>query len=290
MNLNLTFWDVKHGSATLIRTPNGTSIAYDMGIGRLNEFNEEFSPMKYLQNGKNPLKKLDLVCISHPDEDHISDLINLNFDGTSFRCWERPKLVDDEVRKKYQETSNNKKKAIFQRYLNICGVYTHKLSWEQEPYNPKNNGNVEITPFFPKPEVKDNRVNNHSIILLLSYKGIKILLSGDNEKLSWRWLIENEDDFIESIKDTDIFLASHHGRKSGVCEELLEYLSPKLTIISDGPEGETSDTDSYRRFSDGMIVYNVNNEPKFRYCLTTRKDGAVKVQINNSLNVYSSNN
>ncbi len=285
-DLILFFWDVKHGSASLITTPNGLNIIYDAGMGRFSSNNEEFSPTRFLKSMKSENFMFDLVIISHPDKDHIQDLVNLVI-SRDFRMWERPKKVDDEVHKDLKEASNQKDKRIYQQYISICNKYNNPVPWENEPYNPKNNGNVQIFPFFPEPDIITHRKNNHSIVLVIEYNGHKVLLSGDNEKPSWNWLIENNPKyqgvtFLDAIKNTEIFLASHHGRESGYSEELMNLIqnSLQLVLISDESKGETSIPEKYYKKAKGMQVLNKENKFEKRYVLTTRKDGRIKIIIN----------
>ena len=88
--------------------------------------------------------------------------------------------------------------------------------------------------------------------------------------------------FIKAIKDTDIFVASHHGRESGYYSELFKYLNPKLVIVSDGPEVETSVTDKYSKIASGWNIYKRSENEKIpheRKCLTTRKDGTLIIKV-----------
>ena len=72
MPLRLTMWNVQHGSAAYIQTPNGKNIAIDLGAG------DGFSPLQHLR--QNGIRNLDHVTITHPHMDHIDDILNLNFD------------------------------------------------------------------------------------------------------------------------------------------------------------------------------------------------------------------
>jgi hypothetical protein len=77
----------------------------------------------------------------------------------------------------------------------------------------------------------------------------------------------------------DIFIASHHGRESGYCENVFNYCTPKLIIISDKSITETSITDTYRTYSQGLNVVSGNGSISKRYVLTTRNDGAISLYI-----------
>ncbi len=46
--LLIVFWDVKHGHATYIKTPNGKSIVIDLGRGSYSKKSLKFSPLTHL--------------------------------------------------------------------------------------------------------------------------------------------------------------------------------------------------------------------------------------------------
>ena len=56
----ILFWDVQHGSATYIRTPNNKHLVIDLGTGSYGNNDQEFSPLKYLKNTYN-ISQLDYV-------------------------------------------------------------------------------------------------------------------------------------------------------------------------------------------------------------------------------------
>ena len=161
MSLEIKFWDVRHGSSAIIKTPNNKMIAYDLGIGSNSNDDDTFSPISYLKS-KTTNFFLDLIIISHPDKDHIHDLLNIEIPN-DFRFWERPKSVDNEVNISYKTATSDYDKSIFKKYLDICDRYNMTTPWEKEVYNPKVNGNVEIYVYFPKLDTKDSPKNNHSI-------------------------------------------------------------------------------------------------------------------------------
>jgi beta-lactamase superfamily II metal-dependent hydrolase len=291
MSLEIKIWDVKHGSSAIIKTPNNKMIAYDLGVGSNSNNDDTFSPISYLKS-KIPNFFLDLIIISHPDRDHIYDILNVEI-SSDFRCWERPKSVDTDVKLSYEAASSDFDKEIFKKYLDICNRYNKTTPWEAETYNPKVNGNVEIYAYFPILDIEDNRKNNHSIVIVIKYQGFTLLLSGDNEKASWKWLIANNPEyhgmhFLQAIKDTQVLLAPHHGRESGFSDELLSLLEKNLRIvlISDGPKGSTSVTEKYSLKTKGMIIKK-NSKLEQRKVVTTRNDGRIKLVIENNSLVIS---
>src|SRR5947209_2477608 len=93
--LTLIFWDVQHGSATYIKTPEGKHLVQDLGMGSYGSGAADFSPLLHLRRRWN-LNQLDGVIITHPHRDHLDDI--LNFDALHPRVLLRPKhLTEEEI-------------------------------------------------------------------------------------------------------------------------------------------------------------------------------------------------
>lgn len=273
MPLEMIFWDVQLGNATYIKTPKPLHIVKDLGIGSYGDKNEMFSPLMYLKK-KLGVERLDYVIISHPHKDHIEDI--LNFDELSPKALYRPgHLKKEDVMKGVRDED----KKIFEKYFDIDQKYSVSVKSSNNPSKPENNGGVEIENFCSK-NCGISNINNHSIVTIITYAESKILLPGDNEKTSWDELLKKQN-FKSAIKDVDILLAPHHGRESGYYPDLFKYIKPKLTIVSDGKECDTSAVDRYSNVSTGWIVKHrkKNNETENRNCVTTRNDGVISVKF-----------
>lgn len=269
MVLEIVFWDVQHGSSTYIKTPNGTHIVQDLGTGRYSENDSEFSPLKHLKENYG-VDQLDQVIITHPHKDHIDDI--MNFDELSPKVFSIPTIPDEEVIKNVSDEDL----PIFEKYFEIKRKY-NRQPVDIDHMDPNNNGGVQIKSFCSD-SCSTSNINNFSAVIVIEYMGIKVILPGDNEACSWNDLLKY-DEFTEAIKDADILLAPHHGRKSGFHSELFDYFKPRLTIISDSKSIETSDTDRYYEKTTGLNVFHRDGTQEKRYCLTTRKDGVIVIKI-----------
>ncbi len=279
LELKAIVWDVQHGNATYMRTPNDKHIVIDLGVGSYNfakSSTSVFSPLLHLRDKYNA-KVLDAVIITHPHTDHIDDI--LNFDKVSPRVLLRPKhLSETDIRKGNQQSA----KAIIDRYLEISERYSNSVSSNDDPLQAGNNGGVQIQHFHPTASSTSN-LNNHSIVTVVSYAGSKMIIPGDNEPPSWNELLERKD-FLDAIKGTDILVAPHHGRDSGYSPELFKYIKPYLTIISDSRFCETSATDRYGQQTHGLTVYKRSGGTEPRKCVTTRDNGVIDIEFGKNSN------
>ena len=86
----------------------------------------------------------------------------------------------------------------------------------------------------------------------------------------------NKKDFLEAISNADILLAPHHGRKSGYCDDFVNTVNPRLTVVSDSKFCDTSYNAQYTNKSRGWTVHKTSNgTSRERKCLTTASDGEV---------------
>lgn len=270
--LEFTFWDVQHGSACYVKTPNGRHIVVDLGTGSYST-DKEFSPLLHLKH-KYKVNQLDYVVITHPHRDHIDDIGN--FDALSPAVFHRPKyLTRDQILAGNRKVDTEKVDA----YLHVSDRYDGTIETNSSAHhaNAKNWGGTKIS-FHRTPGCNTNNLNNHSIVTVFEYAKSKIVIPGDNEPDSWKTLIEDQS-FVEAAKGVDILLAPHHGRKSGYCAELFDAIGrPRLTVISDGRFCDTSATGSYGNQSTGWLVHYPDASSEERLCVTTRNDGVIRVR------------
>lgn len=261
--LKVLFWNVQHGSAAFVSTPNGRSIIVDLGTGTDSD-GRSFSPIRILRaNGL--LDTVDLLVLSHPHEDHICDIHQLA--GIPIRRLIAPSVPADLLQ--CGELTN----GSVGEYRALVSSYSYPMPFDLNAEQDADYGGVSIKHFFP--EVRNTNLNNFSVVTVIEYGGAKILMTGDNEEPSWASLLCDMK-FKKAIKGTDIFVAPHHGRSSGFHEPLFELIRPKLTIISDGPCQDTSVTDQYSSVSSGMRV-RTGSGSAMRKCVTTRRDGNILV-------------
>lgn len=265
------FWDVQHGHATYIKSPNNRHIVVDLGTGSYG-LEGGFSPLMHLKNNYG-VEQLDYVIITHPHKDHIDDIFS--FDSLSPKVLQRPKhLADAEVLEGVRE----KDMPQNLKYLEISKRYNSSVSGgSNDPAEPENYGGLKIKTFVPSSCGRGN-LNNHSVVSVFEYAGLKVVIPGDNESCSWDELLKLSA-FKSMVKNADVLLAPHHGRKSGFHIDAVNLINPRITVVSDGRFCDTSSNSRYGEKSRGWNIYSRKGGSKKRYCLTTNSDGDVKVRI-----------
>jgi len=269
--VEMVFWDVQHGHATYIKTPNNRHIVIDLGIGDYFGRDMTFSPLKYLK-AKRGINQLDYVIITHPHLDHIDDI--LNFDLLNPKVlWRPSSLSNEEVMDGVQE----KDRAKFIKYCEINNRYNTPIAPDSDNNinNPDNWGGLSIKMFYAL-GCDHKNFNNFSPITTFEFAGYKAIIPGDNESASFAELLEDRN-FISAIQNANVLLAPHHGRESGYSAEFMSKVNPHITIVSDGRFCDTSANNRYSQKSQGWQVSKRNGTSSTRKCLTTNSDGSVSV-------------
>lgn len=276
--MQVLVWDVDHGSAVYIKTPTGKHIAIDLGVGDMST-GKPFSPLQKLHYGYK-VTALDKLVITHPHRDHIDDIANLSL--------LKPKLVRAvrSIPNEYLINGNQGSDTdAIERYKKLLAEYAP--SAQGSPL-PTVDWGCELQHYHPA--YAGANLNNYSIVTVVSYAGSKIVIPGDNEAESWKNLL-TQPNFVQAIKGTDVFLASHHGRESGYYADLFRYFKPKLVVVSDTNHGSTSVTGSYSSHATGWKVDHGRKgavDENTRYTLTTRKDGNILIEC--GINAASNRN
>jgi beta-lactamase superfamily II metal-dependent hydrolase len=267
MTLKINIHNVGHGLAVHAFTPNSQTIVIDLGCSG------DFSPLQWLSQKTN---HIDCLVITHPHGDHIDEILELDRLGFYVEQFWRPKWLSE---RQVREANQNSYSEKINRYLRMSN---EELIYPIEPDNlvgrPDVSGGVSISYFFPDDRSSLN-INNHSCVCVFEYYGVKVLISGDNQKESWDSLLKMSE-FREAIGKADVFLASHHGRENGYHRDLFDYIDPDLCIVSDGRVQNTNASERYTEHANGWAVQSRNTQSiDTRYCLTTRNDGTIHIEI-----------
>ena len=271
-------WAVDLGLAVHVEAPNGRYIVIDLGS------KDGVSPLQALSG-----KDVGYMVITHPHHDHFSDIKNIDC-AKPVVLWRVKSYTKDELLDGVRDSEIDD----FMRYCDFEKTFNSKVSDDNKPSTGIPFGGLSARVLSTKQCDKRNK-NNFSAIVVLQLGNAKVVVCGDNEKDSFDELMSNED-FKEAVAGAFVLVAPHHGRDSGFHEKFVELVKPYITIISDTKRGTTSVTEEYEAYTKGYNVHNMSSGYlEKRLCLTTRKDGNIKVEFGESenpqylgrLNVYS---
>lgn len=255
----IRIFDVSHGFCALIIADNGNLILVDCG------HNEPtgFRPSTYLQ-GIN-CTGIEKLIIQNYDQDHISDLPNV-YGRFSILGLVRNQSVSA------TQLENLKLKAG-----PITDAMDCMIGMTEEFIHP-----IVRQPEFPQMSVwcyyhdfpLFTDTNNLSVVTFLEIDGFTIVFTGDLEEPGWLEHLK-EQRFCVDLTSVNIFVASHHGRSSGYCEEVFDHCSPDLVVVSDKEIVHDTQKQLYAKHSNGVLW---NGGPEKRYVLTTRADGDIEIE------------
>lgn len=84
-----------------------------------------------------------------------------------------------------------------------------------------------------KNTIKENILNNNSLVCRLVYNNFSMLFTGDIEEIAEKAILKNYKNNLGKLKST-ILKVAHHGSKTSTIQELLKVINPKIALIGVG--------------------------------------------------------
>jgi beta-lactamase superfamily II metal-dependent hydrolase len=256
----LDIFDVEHGACALITTSNGKRVMIDCG----HNATTNWRPGSALVASE--IHRLERLYVTNYDEDHVSgfpDLLRNVSIGALFR---NASVAPAGIRRLKSEDGMGS--GIEQLVLSMEHVFTGGAPPANEDF-----GDTRLSAYcnsFGTPPIGFVDENNLSLVVFVSCGQHKLIFPPDLERAGWLRLLQNPA-FVAELMSVNIFVASHHGRDSGYCEEALNLCSRiEAIIISDKKIGYQSQetVDRYRAHARGF-----NYGGDVRHVLTTRRNG-----------------
>ena len=260
-NFEILAFDVRNADSFLIKTPQNKHIMIDTASSPYKgKAQAEVVMGKYLTN--RAVRKIDLLILTHFDSDHSGGAVDI------MKNFKVGKVI---VENGKPDTMGSKKLIAF--------ADEHKIPVERAKNNEViySEPDFEVKTLVGPLDLKDG--NEHSVIVLINYKGANSLFMGDGGVIEYERV---KKDLPEKI---DILKIGHHGAKGSVNDKMLKELKPDFAIISTG--------------------YNVYGHPAFETLsalsennvsvLNTRELGAIRFVYNKSggapkIEYFSKNN
>ena len=177
------------------------------------------------------------VILTHPHHDHYWNMKNVftNFDVEKFFYY---KKIEDYQNIKFEDyiSSLQYKKRMEPFYSNEHGKKVFKNMVDKGRYDVLfDDGVLGICAIGP--DRSHDNFNDDSIVLFISYKGLRFLLMGDAGVAAEKELIESWKDLSGgiNIKEVDLIKIGHHGHHSSSCKEFVNFVKPKNVVNSTGP-------------------------------------------------------
>lgn len=177
------------------------------------------------------------VILTHPHHDHywnMKDVFN-NFNVENFFYYRK---IEDYQNIKFEDyiSSLQYKKRIEPFYGNKHGKKVFEGMWENRRVEKLFYDGV-LGIYAIGPDRSHDNFNDDSIVLFISYKGLRFLLMGDAGVAAEKDLIDSwkVPSVVINIKDVDLIKIGHHGHLSSSCRDFVEFVKPKNVVNSTGP-------------------------------------------------------
>lgn len=227
-------------------------------------------------------KTLEMLIITHPDNDHISGLEGVlakyEVKATLISDWKQTKTAQNlrSLLKKESLDGMKLKEAILGNSVGLPSGGLLQVLYPFDQWQPAEN----VQKCHPKASLtemmlsdsnetilgKDEDANHRSIVLLLSLDQYDLLLMGDAPQLTELALIKNG-----LIKRVEGIKIGHHGSKTSSSPVFLQLVRPEICIISCGSNNSFNHPDP-------QVLSNLN-QAECRIKRTDQK-GSVKIITN----------
>lgn len=209
--LEIVFFDVGEGDSIFIETPEHHQVLIDGGpdLSVLEKLSQE---MPFYD------QTIDLVILTHPDDDHLTGLVEV------LKNYQIGRLIISGVSKntsiydRWQELIKEKNIPVTiaqagQQILLDQGLIL-KILWPNQAEN----------------QLFSGKTNNTSVVSQLIYGDKEVLLTGDIERAVEGRLL----DLFGNSLASDVLKIAHHGAKSSNSQIFIKQVNPEMAIISVG--------------------------------------------------------
>jgi beta-lactamase superfamily II metal-dependent hydrolase len=264
--MQIEIHDVDHGACVVVTGPRGHRLMLDCGQSLSRPW---FPSVTFGAQVINTLLLLNL------DEDHVEDLEDL-WKSTKIMALGSNPTVSASALKLMKTSGMRRGVNAAHNILSAFGPGFHG-QWLDDL------GGVHWHAFWNRYGSDFTDTNNLSLAVFVKYGPFTALFGGDLETAGWKKLLLIPG-FRARVLEVNLFVASHHGRESGKCEELFQWCAPDLIVFSDGPkEYETQETAGwyYRRakgIPDWSQPVSLLGQPR-RHVMTTRSDGTIRIDV-----------
>ncbi len=208
--MEVQFLSLGQGDATLVHLPFGGTLLVDGGPG-----DPDDGPSRLLDLLKREgIRRLDLVVLTHPEEDHIGDLPEVLEACSVGAVVTSGKSKPTHVFERFQQTLESRgiPHLVVGRGDRITGL-----------------PGVEIAVLSPSRDLLSGPANRASVVLRLDYRDIDFLLTGDVDRTGEQNMLGEH-----LAMDAEILKVAHHGSRTSSTRDFIAAVHPQLAVVMSG--------------------------------------------------------
>jgi len=230
--------------------------------------------------GNPPKKILKNLTLTNYDQDHFSGLPYLRT-KVFIETTRLPKNISSDELKKIKDEITKPIEEVIKLKNEHSGSVTLDTPYKKDTYYLNQSD-------FPDEKIDTNKLSQ---IVFVTYKETCICIPGDLTSDAWEKHLKNKN-VQEKLKQTQIFIASHHGREDGFNENVFKFCRPEVIILSDKDiihKTQEGQTQTYAGEVEGNGIVLNGKTDQLRKVLTTRSDGHLWIRIeDNGTRTYKS--
>jgi competence protein ComEC len=241
--LKIVFLDVGQGDSIFIEAPNGNQMLVDGGPNK-QVLRALGNVMPFYDH------TIDVVVATHPDQDHISGLIDVLNRFSVAAVFESGVHASTNAYQTLEKTIADKK---IPRILARRGT---RVVLDED---------VFLNILFPDRDVSNMETNTGSIVAELHYGNTNVMLTGDSPQSIEKYLVSLDGKALKS----DVLKPGHHGSKTSSSQEFVAAVAPQYAVISSGknnryghPHKEILDT--LKQFGISILRTDINGTVIFQ--------------------------
>ena len=214
-NLEIIAFDVQNGDAFLLKTPQNKYVLIDTGKSgyRGSASKAKMIIVKYLRD--KGIKHLDSMILTHFDSDHAGGAMDMIENIKVDKIYVNSLNDDSKLAKDIYKISSDTGKCIIPVDKKITIINEGNCSLELTRANIQKEKYVSID-------------NETSIVSVLKYDKFSMLFTGDAGVCALNKL---KSDLPQNIT---VLKVGHHGAKNVINKDIMNYLNPKISLISVG--------------------------------------------------------
>jgi len=216
--LTVAFFDVGQGDSIFIESPDGKQVLIDGG--KNSQVLKQLSKVMPFYD-----RSIDLVIMTHPDQDHIGGLVSV-LENYKVDYFLEPGVsskngVYSEIEKIVDEKKIKKVLARQGMDIQLCN-----LRKEDKEHFCK----AHLQILFPTGDVSRFETNTASIVSKLVYKKNSFLFTGDSPQSIEKYLVS----VLGKQLNVDVLKLGHHGSRTSSSELFLGFTNPEYAVASVG--------------------------------------------------------
>ena len=234
----------------------------ERGSGNLNQKAHPVNPIEYMK--KFGITSIFRFVLTHPDMDHMDGIKDIfeEFSPANFYDTNNGREIEFNENSPYREEDWLFYKNLRDTNPKTCPKRLTVYSGECAAYRTQDwQGNPPGDALYilsPTPELVEEAnetedFNDCSYLILQKSPYGNVLFCGDANNKTWEYILSEHE---KDIKDIDLLIAPHHGRKSNRDYSFLDLVNPKMTFFGNAPAGDLA----YSAWSYRNLPYITNNQ------------------------------